>query len=149
MAFYLQLLNRAFNQAHVNGKFSAPELQSILTQLGFDASLSSSVQGKVWTTIVFTPSVYRSDDSLALECCIVCGFFFLFFVQLTAVVFSLLRRASGHCSACILQERKVANISIRGQNTLAVGLTKAASRNILPLSAASIASLQCVSSQVC
>lgn len=47
MAFYLQLLNSAFNQAHTDGKFSAPSLQTILSQLGFDAELSDNVKDKV------------------------------------------------------------------------------------------------------
>lgn len=47
MAFYLQLLNNAFNQAHVNGKFSASDLTNLLTQLGFEQELSASVKAKV------------------------------------------------------------------------------------------------------
>lgn len=47
MAFYLQLLTNAFNQAHTNGKFSAEDLHKLLNQLGFDSELSSSVKSKV------------------------------------------------------------------------------------------------------
>jgi len=51
MAFYLQLLNRAFNQAHVDGKFSATELQKILQQLGFEAAVGANIKDK--TTLSF------------------------------------------------------------------------------------------------
>lgn len=64
MAFYLQLLNRAFNQAHVDGKFSATELQSILQQLGFDAAVGADIKDKVCELFFFFSLVCAAISDL-------------------------------------------------------------------------------------